>query len=73
MQQSPHQGLLIHHINKDEITDIATLFKCYYRFSPIYTTVPDGPAKVKSCASCNWYAQGQTHMHMQASPVEIQA
>jgi len=35
MQQPPHQG----HINKYEITDIATLFKCYYRFSPIYTTV----------------------------------
>jgi hypothetical protein len=29
----------MHHVNKDEITDIATLFKCYFGFSPIYTTV----------------------------------
>lgn len=35
--------------------------------------VPDGPAKVKSFASCSWCAQGQVHMYMQASPVEIKA
>jgi hypothetical protein len=35
--------------------------------------VPDGPAKVTSRTSCSWYVQGQVHMYMQASSVEIQS
>jgi hypothetical protein len=62
----------MHHVNKDEITDIATLFKCYYRLSQIYTTVMFQMVQQKS--NLVPVAIGMHRVkYMQASPVEIQA